>query len=101
MIIEKLNSTIKIKNLNNIIKLFINGNITDEKILSSGDIIFIAGIYIYYFDNLLCVSNYNNLNNYMQLAIFVSYANCPTWSRSSSTHMWIQHLLITAMCLAI
>jgi len=64
LIIEKVNSTLKIKNLNNMIKLFINDNLTDEKILSSGDIIFIAGIYIYYFDNLLCVSNYNNLNNY-------------------------------------
>jgi len=63
-LIEKINYNIKIKNLDNVVKLFVNGSATDEKILSNGDIVFVAGIYIYYFGNLLCVSNYQNLNIY-------------------------------------
>lgn len=56
---KKLNSIV-FKNLNNKTRSFVNYNVCDSCNLSSGDIIFKNGIFIYYFGSLLLVSDDKN-----------------------------------------
>ena len=54
---DKENNVYTIKNINNKCDLYINNKIYTEKQLFSGDVIFVGGIYIYYFKSLLLISN--------------------------------------------
>ena len=58
--VDKKSNLISIKNLDVKNNLYINNNFCTESYLTSGDIIFIGGIYIYYFGSVLLVSNSNN-----------------------------------------
>ena len=54
--------------LNNKNRLFINGKVFNEGHLSNGDILFISGIYIYFFGSLILVSsNYNLVFNSLKI----------------------------------
>ena len=55
--LDKKTNSILLKNLDIKNNLFVNNNIIREIYLASGDIIFLGGIYIYYFGNLLLISN--------------------------------------------
>jgi len=62
MVIEydkKINAIV-LKKINKNNKLFVNNKLCDTCNLSSGDIIFYLGIYIYYFGSLLLISNNKN-----------------------------------------
>ncbi len=55
--LNKQNNGIVLKNIDVSNKLFVNNDVIEETYLSSGDVIFIAGVYIYYFGALILVSN--------------------------------------------
>ncbi len=59
--IDKNTNSIKIKNLDDTNKMYINNNYSKENYLSSGDIIFVGGIFIYFFGGLILVSNNGKL----------------------------------------
>ena len=54
------NNNILLKNINLKNKLFVNNKLCNECLLTSGDTIFISGIYIYYFGSLILISNNKN-----------------------------------------
>jgi len=56
---KKINAIV-LKKLNKNNKLFVNNKICDTCNLSSGDIIFYLGVYIYYFGSLVLISNNKN-----------------------------------------
>lgn len=55
--LDKKTNGILIKNLDLKNKLFVNNNVVSEVYLANGDVIFLCGIYIYYFGPLLLVSD--------------------------------------------
>ena len=61
------NRCLTIKNLDIDNNLFINSKFSNEAILNSGDEIFIAGVYIYYFGNIILVGSNNITFNSMVL----------------------------------
>ena len=74
---DRTNDTVTISNANNKYNLYVNNNLCLEKQLSVGDVIFINGVYIYYFKSILLVSNNNqnlsfNLNKFKKREIKIS-----------------------------
>lgn len=57
---DKKNNGILLKNLDTKNKMFLNGNMCASSYLASGDVIFIAGLFVYYFGGLILVANDKN-----------------------------------------
>ena len=81
---DKKSGGILLKNLNENNKLFVNDNFVKEFYLTSGDVIFCGGIYIYFLVTLLLVSNNKNSNIFNSLKVnkriinenaFIDYTN--------------------------
>ncbi len=54
------NGGVLVKNLSNRVKLFINNKFCNQSYLNRGDILFVGGLFIYFFGTLILVSNNKN-----------------------------------------
>lgn len=58
--LDKQTNKIIVKNLNTSISLFVNNNFCTDSVLANGDVIFIAGVYIYFFGKIILINNNKN-----------------------------------------